>query len=91
MKVALLCMTALVLAGCSHTPVKLLVPEAKVVEVPPDFYNCPVETNFPNSKKLTNAQVGSLLLKLQQNNMTCANSLNNIKEFLAEAEKKTKE
>lgn len=89
MRTLLVCIPVLFLAGCS-TPVKLLVPEAKVVQVPADFYNCPVEKKFPNAKTLTNAQVGSLLLKLHQNNVTCANSLNNIKDFLAKAEQKTK-
>lgn len=90
MRVAIVCAAALSLAGCASTPIKLISPEHRVVTVPESLYNCPVEKRFPDPKKLTNAQVGSLLLKLQQNNMTCSNSMNNIKQYLAEAEAKTK-
>lgn len=75
----------LVVAGCS-TPVKLIAPEARVIAVPPDYYNCPVETKFPNTNNLTNKQVGSLILKLHQNNVTCKNSLDSIKQYLDNAQ-----
>lgn len=77
--------TGLVVAGCS-TPVKLIAPEAKVVSVPPDYYNCPVETRFPDPSKLTNKEVGSLILKLHKNNVTCKNSLDSIKIYLDNAQ-----
>ncbi len=90
MRVLVVCALALGLAGCASTPVKLLTPEYKVVQVPEELYKCLVEKKFPDPKKLTNAQVGSLLLKLQNNNVTCANSMNAIKDYLAQAQAKTK-
>ena len=81
------CCAALLLAGCGTAP-KLIAPEYKVVTVPDDLYQCPVEKKFPDSRGLTNQQVGALILKLQKNNMTCKNSLDNIKSYLAEAEAK---
>lgn len=76
---------ALLVAGC-NTPMKLIAPEAKVISVPPDYYNCPVETKFPNTAKLTNKEVGSLILKLHKNNVTCKNSLDSIKTYLDNAQ-----
>ena len=77
----------LVLGGCAADPIKLVAPEYKVVKVPEDFYNCPVMKKFPNPEKLTNQQVGTLLLTAQQNNIKCKNSLDNIKKYMDEAEK----
>ena len=90
MKVLAVSIVALGLTGCASTPIKLLTPEYKVVSVPEELYNCPTEKKFPEPKKLTNQQVGSLLLKLQQNNMTCAQSINSIKDYIAQAETKVK-
>jgi hypothetical protein len=88
MKKIVVCLAALTLAGCGTAP-KLLAPEYKVVTVPEDLYQCPVKKKFPESRGLTNQQVGSLILELQKNNLTCKNSLDNIKAYLAEAEAKT--
>jgi hypothetical protein len=68
---------------------KLISPEYKVVKVPNELYNCPIEKQFPKSNKLTNEQVGQVILKLQKNNMTCKNSLDSIHQYLEEAETKT--
>ena len=77
-------LSALLLSGCSPT-IKLLEPEYKVVTPSEALYECPVETKFPNPNKLTNEQVGRLILKLQKNNMTCKNSLDNIHTFIDQA------
>ena len=89
MKKIALISSMLFLAGCASSPIKLIAPEYKVVKVPNELYNCPIEKQFPNTVKLTNEQVGQLILKLQKNNMTCKNSLDAIHEYLNEAEAKT--
>jgi hypothetical protein len=75
----------LVLTGCSTPTVKLLAPEYKVVSPPESLYNCPQLKNFSNNDRLTNEQVGQLILKLQKNNMICKDSLNNIRKYMDDA------
>jgi len=84
-KILLLC--SLLLTGCSQTAVQLIAPEYKIIKAPDELYNCPVETKFPKSDTLTDQQVGSLLLKLQRNNMTCKNSMDSLHQFYDQAEK----
>jgi len=78
-------LSALLLSGCASAPIKLLEPEYKVVTPPESLYDCPIEKKFPDSKNLTNEQVGKLILKLQKNNLTCKNSLENVHNFMDQA------
>ena len=78
-------LSALLLSGCASDPIKLLEPDYKVVMPPESLYDCPTIKKFPNSKNLTNEQVGQLILKLQKNNLTCKNSLDNIQSFMEQA------
>jgi hypothetical protein len=89
MKTVLVLSSVLLLSGCASTPVKLIAPEYKIVKVPEELYNCPIETKFPKTDHLTNEQVGKIILKLQKNNMICKNSLDTVKQYLDEAEAKT--
>jgi hypothetical protein len=77
----------LLLTACQHTSVSLIAPEYKIVRAPDDLYKCPIVTKFPKDDTLTDQEVGSLLLKLQNNNITCRRSLDSIKQFYNEAEK----
>jgi|APCry1669189844_1035258.scaffolds.fasta_scaffold02658_5 hypothetical protein len=78
----------LALAGCASTePVKLIAPEYKVVKIPDNLYECPTIKKFPDSDKLTNQQVGSLLIKVQKYNVVCKNSLDGIKKYINDADK----
>lgn len=77
----------LLLAGCSLSP-KLIVPENKVVLPPDNLYNCPIVKTFPKAATLTNEELGTLIIKLQKNNLTCKQSLDAVKQFLDEADKK---
>lgn len=77
----------LLLTACQHTAVSLIAPEYKIVKAPDDLYKCPVLTKFPKDDTLTDQEVGSLILKLQNNNVTCKRSLDSIKQFYDEAEK----
>jgi hypothetical protein len=81
-----LLLSTLLLAGCASDPIKLLSPEYKVVKIPETLYDCPTIKKFPDADKLTNQQVGSLLIKVQKNNMVCKNSLDSIKKYMDEAD-----
>ena len=76
---------SLFLGGCASSPIKLIAPEYKVVSPPESLYNCPQVKNFGSTEKLTNEQVGQLILKLQKNNMTCKNSLDDVKSYIDQA------
>ena len=82
----ILLLSTLLLAGCQSTQIKLVSPEYKVVKIPEQLYECPTVKKFPDADKLTNQQVGSLLIKVQKNNMICKNSLDGIKKYMEEAE-----
>ena len=74
------------LAGC-QSELHLIAPEYKIVKAPDNLYACPVEKKFPKVDTLTEQQVGTLILKLQRNNLTCKNSLDSIQKFYDDAEK----
>ena len=76
---------SLILSGCSTPAIKLLAPEYKVVSPPESLYNCPQVNQFKATGKLTNEQVGQLILKLQKNNMICKDSLDNIRKYIDDA------
>jgi len=82
--------SCLILSGCA-SELKLIAPEYKIVKAPETLYVCPVEKKFPKPDTLTDQQVGTLLLKLQRNNLTCKNSLDSIQRFYDEAEKTVNE
>jgi hypothetical protein len=71
----------LFLAACGSNQI---VSSSKNVVVKPEeaLYNCPVVDVFPDSKTLTDLQVARLIVKLYQNNITCKNSIESIREFL---------
>lgn len=74
------------LAACTPEE-EVLVQKYRIVQVPPQLYNCPVVQTFPAVKTLTDAQVAKLIVQLHQNNMTCKQSLEAIRLFLANAER----
>lgn len=83
---SILLLSCLLLAGC-QSELHLIAPEYKIVKAPDELYNCPVLKKFPKADTLTDQQVGTLLLKLQANNLTCKSSIDSIKKFYDDAEK----
>ena len=79
---------ALFVAGC-HQSLEFYTPEYKVVKAPDYLYNCPLSNKFPNPDKLTDQQVGDLILNLHKNNVTCKKSLDSIKKFYDDADQTT--
>jgi hypothetical protein len=84
----LLLLSTLLLASCNETQV---IQSSKWMVVHPSEaqYYCPVLKQFPKWQTLTDKQVASTVLTLYKNNLTCKSSLDSIKKFLNEAEKKT--
>jgi hypothetical protein len=76
----------LLLTACQNTAVSLIAPKYKIVKAPDDLYRCPTVTKFPKDETLTDQEVGSLILKLHNNNITCKRSLDSIKQFYDDAE-----
>lgn len=77
----------LFLAACQTTSPdpRIIVRQAKVIDVPAALYNCPAVGNIPNPKSLTDGQVAELLLRLAATNQKCRNSIAAIKKYLEEA------
>jgi hypothetical protein len=75
------------LAGCASVKPNLITTEYKIVKAPDALYNCPTVTSFPKAATLTDQQVGALLIKLQNNNTTCKNSMEAIRQFYNDADK----
>ncbi len=61
-----------------------IITSSKNVVVKPEeaLYNCPTVEVLPDSKTLTDLQVARLIVQLYQNNITCKNSIEAIREFL---------
>jgi asparagine synthetase B (glutamine-hydrolysing) len=77
---------ALAIAGCQHTEQPRIIKEQlRTVEVPGEFFNCPVLKEFPESKTLTDRDVARVLATLQKNNLTCYSSVQAIKKHLKNA------
>jgi hypothetical protein len=83
-KIILIC---LLLAGCNETQI-LTTTKYMVVHPAEAMYYCPVLKSFPDWNKLTDAQVAKTVLKLYQNNLTCKSSIESIKTFLEQEEKR---
>lgn len=77
------------MAACNDTQV---VQTSKWMVVHPDeaMYYCPVLKKFPKWQTLTDKQVAEVLLTLYKNNVTCKSSIDSIRKFLDDAEKKTR-
>lgn len=76
----------MLLASCTEEE-QVLVQKYHIVQVPPQLYNCPVVQTFPQVKTLTERQVANLIVQLHSNNLTCRQSLDAIRRYLAQAER----
>jgi hypothetical protein len=84
----LLLIAMLFLAGCQDTTQVVTTYKYMVVHPDEAMYQCPVLTKFPDWKTLTDAQVAKTVLILHKNNVTCKSSIESIRNFLREADKK---
>jgi hypothetical protein len=77
----------LALVGCNSTNPVITTTTLKVVQPPASLYVCPSVKTWPNPDKLTDVQVGRLIVQLNSNNLKCKSSLDSIKSFLDKADK----
>lgn len=85
-----LLLLTLLLAGCNDP--QQIVTSYKYLVVHPDeaMYNCPVLKQFPDWKTLTDSQVAKTLVTLHKNNLTCKSSIESIRTFLNDSDKRLK-
>lgn len=86
----LLCVAGLFLAGCNETNQILTTYKWAVVHPDEAMYYCPVLKKFPDWKTLTDAQVARTAVQLHKNNLTCKSSIESIRKFMKDADKRVK-
>lgn len=82
---ALLLLSLIALAACGSDPVVVRSTQHQIVMPQESLFNCPTVDTLPPSRTLTDVQVARLLVQLYQNNTTCKNSINALREFLEKA------
>lgn len=88
MKKILIIISAILLTACNDQQQIISSYKWMVVHPSESMYYCPVLKEFPDWRKLTDAQVAKTVLLLYKNNLTCKSSIESIKEFLAQEEKR---
>lgn len=77
----------LFLVACASEPVVVRSTQQIVVMPEQSMFNCPTVATFPEPRTLTDVQVARLIVQLYQNNTTCRNSMNTLREFLESAKR----
>ena len=78
----------LMLAACSDSalqPQFVVRNKFIAIDVPANLYYCPVIVKFPSTVNMTDIEVARLLVQLQKNNISCANSMAAIQSYLSNA------
>jgi len=92
MKLLLVSLAALTLAGCASKPPQVLTKTELQVYVPDrSMFYCQNVRRFPNPETLTDAQVAKLLVELHSKNTECQKNMNALYKTLDEAKKKAQE
>lgn len=92
MKLLLVSLATLTLAGCASKPPQVLTKTELQVYVPDrSMFYCQNVRRFPNPETLTDAQVAKLLVELHSKNTECQKNMNALYKTLDEAKKKTQE
>ena len=79
---------ALLLAGCNEPQQVITTYKYLVVHPNEAMYACPVLKEFPDWRTLTDAQVAKTIVQLHKNNLTCKSSIESIRKFLKDADKR---
>ncbi len=93
---ALIMLLGLGLAGCAGqtpkpevgVPAVIRTTKLKVVKPPAEYYNCPVLRQLPDPETLTDIETARMLTTLYGNNVKCRNSIDAIRRYLDEAERR---
>jgi uncharacterized lipoprotein YajG len=84
MKIILVVLAGLLLAGCNTTSNVIATTKLEVVVPDRSLFKCE-SVRYPNYKTLTDSQVARLIADLHTKHRECKNSLNAIQKFLEEA------
>ena len=90
MKKLILLIGVFLLASCNDTQQVVRTYRHMVVHPDEAMYYCPVVKQFPNWKTLTDSQVAKLVVQLHKNNLTCKSSIESVRTFLKEADRRVK-
>ena len=72
----------LLLAGCQSTVTST---KLQVITPPDEMYDCPIKTKWPNWQHLNDTDVAKTIVELYKNNTRCKNSVDAIRNYLADA------
>ena len=73
---------SLLLAGCQSTVTST---KLQVITPPDEMYDCPIKTKWPNWQHLNDTDVAKTIVELYKNNTRCKNSVDAIRNYLADA------
>ena len=83
MKLLLVSLAAITLAGCASKPPQILTKtEMQVVMPERTMFYCQNVRRFPNPETLTDAQVAKLLVELHSKNTECQKNMNAVLPLL---------
>ena len=77
-----LLLLSLLLAGCQSTVTST---KLQVITPPDEMYDCPIKTKWPNWQHLNDTDVAKTIVELYKNNTRCKNSVDAIRNYLADA------
>jgi outer membrane PBP1 activator LpoA protein len=91
MKIIIIAIAALVLAGCAKAPPPQFITKTELQVYVPErsMFYCQNVRLFPNSETLTDVQVAKLLVELHSKNTECQKNMNALYKTLDEAKKRT--
>lgn len=88
MKYTLVILSALFIAGCSHTASpKIDAKQLVVIDVPSSFLNCPLPPKPPRSETLTNKEVAAYIDTLYKRLVECNINMEKVKTFIEKTKK----
>lgn len=73
---------SLLLAGCASTSPILTQEKLGKINISQELFVCPTIKTFPNPDKLTDVQVGKLIVQLYRNNQRCKTSIDAIEQYI---------
>jgi hypothetical protein len=71
--------------GMDMSSETLLTEKFTVIMPEESMFECKTIVTFPDSTKLTDIQVGSIIVELQKNNLECSSNMKAIKQLLIDA------
>jgi hypothetical protein len=84
MRVIIVSLLALTLAGCVSSPPPQLVTKTEAMVIVPEkqMFHCPSVKDYPNPDTLTDMEVAKLLIRMNTNNKQCQKNMDAIYDYL---------